>query len=552
MSINKKFLKALVLICSSVVLALSPASGQIFDVQVSNLTGSSASITWSTPDSSDGCVNYGLAKDALEDTACDTRPDDDVHYVEIAGLSANTVYYFEVVSGGKTDGNGGALYSFTTADVGKGVNCMVLGWVMLSDGVSPARGTIVTVQVKSNGSLSYPLSRLTYPNGVWSLNLEDLKNPADGTVLAYNVGDTIFVHAQGGADGTGQVVTTVSGSNPQKIETIVLGKTNRAPALDPIGTQEVSVGDTLVFRISGADPDGDPVTLTAENTPANASFVDSGNGSGSFTFTPIYSQSGIYDVNFIASDGDLADSELVQITVNSEVISVVQLDIKPQSCPNPFNTNAKGVLPVAILGTEDFDVIDVDPATVLLEGVAPLRWNLEDVSAPVDLKEDSCSCANNKLDGYEDLTLKFDRQEIFTALQPVSDGEQRVLTLIGMTYADTEIEGNDCVLIIHKGSSRLPADPANGFSSNHSYPNPFNTRTTIEYTLPEDCQVKVTVYNVLGQKVRLLLNEYQSSGQKSVIWNAKDNAGQEVASGVYFYKIKAGDFVKSKKMLLLK
>ena len=552
MSITKKLLKVLALICSSIVLALSPAYGQICQVQVSNLTGSSATITWSTPDSSDGCVNYGLAKDALEDTACDTRPDDDVHYVDITGLSANTVYYFEVVSGGITDRNGDALYTFTTADVGNGVNCVVLGWVMLSDGVTPARGTIVTVQVKSKGSLSYPLSRLTYPNGVWSLNLGDLKNSADGTVLTYHTGDTIFVNAQGGADGTGQVITTVSGADPQRIENIVLGKTNRAPALDPIGTQEVSVGDTLVLRISGADPDGDPVTLIAEKLPDNASFIDSGNGSGSFTFTPIYSQSSIYDVTFIASDGDLADSELVQITVNSEVISVVQLDIKPQSCPNPFNTKAKGVLPVAILGTEDFDVMDVDPATVLLEGVAPLRWNLEDVSAPVDLKEDSCTCATNKPDGYEDLTLKFDRQEIFTALQPVSDGEQRVLTLIAMTYAGTEIEGNDCVLIIHKGSSRVPADPANGFGLKNSYPNPFNTRTTIEYMLPEDYHVKITVYNVLGQKVRLLLNEYQSSGQKSVIWDAKDNAGQEVSSGVYFYTIQAGDTVKTKKMLLLK
>ena len=186
MSISKKILKALVLICSSVVLALSSASGQISEVQVSNLTNSSATITWFTPDSSDGCVNYGLTKDALEDTACDTRPVDDVHYVEITGLSTNTVYYFEVVSGGITDRNGGALYTFTTADVGNGVNCMILGWVMLSDGVTPARGTIVTVQIKSNGNLSYPLSRLTYPNGVWSLNLGDLKNSADGTVLTSN------------------------------------------------------------------------------------------------------------------------------------------------------------------------------------------------------------------------------------------------------------------------------------------------------------------------------------------------------------------------------
>jgi len=552
MRISKMILKVLALSCFSVVLTLSSASGQISNVQISNLTSSSATITWSTPGSSDGCVIYGLATDALDDTTCDTRPDDDVHYVEITGLSAKTAYYFEVVSGGTSDSNGGACYTFTTADVGNGLYYVILGWVMLSDGTTPAGGTIVTACVKSNGSLSYPLSRLTYPNGVWSLNLGDLKNPADGTVLAYNAGDTIFVHAQGGADGVGQVVTTVSGSSPQRIETIILGEINHAPVLDPIGSQEVSVGDTLGFRISAADPDSDPLTLTAENMPANASFTDSGNGSGSFVFSPIYAQSGIYDVTFIASDGDLTDSELVQITVNFEVISGVQLDIKPQSCPNPFNTKAKGVLPVAILGTEDFDVTTVDPATVLLEGVAPLRWSFEDVSTPIELKEDSCTCTTNAADGYTDMTLKFNRQEILAMLQPVSDGELRVLTLTGMTFAGTEIEGEDCILIIHKGPSKLLGEMPTEFSLDNSYPNPFNTRTTIEYVLPEDCHVCITVYNVLGKRVRLLVNGYELKGRKSIIWDAKDNTGQEVASGIYFYTIQTGDIVKTKKVLFLK
>jgi len=549
---SKRILKALTLTCLAIVLTFSSALAQISNLQVSNLTSSSATITWTTPDSSDGCVNYGLATNALEDASCDTRPDDDVHCVEITGLSTNTTYYFEVLSGGITDNNGGAYYAFSTADVGSGAPSVVFGWVMLSDGTSPAFGTIVTLQVKSNGVLSYPLSRLTYPNGVWSLNLGNLKNPTDGTVLAYDAGDTIFIHAQGAADGVGQLTTTLSGSNPQRIGNIILGKTNQAPILAPIGTQDVSVGSTLGFRVCAADPDGDSIILIAENVPAHATFTDSANGSGSFTFTPVSAQSGVCNVNFIATDGDLADSELVQITVNSEAISVVQLDIKPQSCPNPFNAKAKGALPVAILGTEDFDVMTVDPTTVLLEGVAPLRWNFEDVTAPVDPKEDSCSCTTGGADGYVDLTLKFDRQEILAALGVVSDGEVKLLTLAGMTYQSTDIEAEDCVIIIHKGRLTLSADTANRFSLDNSYPNPFNARTTIEYAVAEDCQVKVSVYNVLGRKVRSLVNEYQPAGYKTVVWDGKDDMGQEVATGVYFYKIRAGDLVQSKKMLLLK
>ena len=74
----------------------------------------------------------------------------------------------------------------------------------------------------------------------------------------------------------------------------------------------------------------------------------------------------------------------------------------------------------------------------------------------------------------------------------------------------------------------------------------------IAYALPTDCQVTLSVYNILGQKVRVLVDEYQSAGNKSVKWDGKDEQGQDVTSGVYFYRIQAGDFAQSKKMVLLK
>ena len=117
----------------------------------------------------------------------------------------------------------------------------------------------------------------------------------------------------------------------------------------------------------------------------------------------------------------------------------VDVDIKPVSCPNPLNVGDKGVLPVAILGSEGFDVTQVDPI-VSLEGVAPLRWALEDVAGP------GCSGP----DGYLDLTLKFKTQEIVSALGAVSDGEVRPLMLTGNLKAEhsgTFISGQDCVVI---------------------------------------------------------------------------------------------------------
>ena len=90
------------------------------------------------------------------------------------------------------------------------------------------------------------------------------------------------------------------------------------------------------------------------------------------------------------------------------------------------------------------------------------------------------------------------------------------------------------------------------FSLAQNYPNPFNARTVIRYSLPQDTKVEITIYNILGRKVKTLVNEYQQAGYKTVIWDGTNQKDRTVASGVYFYKIKAGDFVQPKKMLLLK
>jgi len=134
----------------------------------------------------------------------------------------------------------------------------------------------------------------------------------------------------------------------------------------------------------------------------------------------------------------------------------VAFDIKPGSCPNPFNVGKKGVMPAAILGTEDFDVTQVDPVTVMLAGVAPLRWSLEDVATPFDPflgKEDALDCNEWGADGYLDLALKYDAPELAAALGDVNDGDVLVLPLTGNLkeeFGGTPIVGEDVVLIIEK------------------------------------------------------------------------------------------------------
>jgi len=90
------------------------------------------------------------------------------------------------------------------------------------------------------------------------------------------------------------------------------------------------------------------------------------------------------------------------------------------------------------------------------------------------------------------------------------------------------------------------------FALHQNYPNPFNPITTLRYDLPEHSYVNVTIYDMLGREIRTLVNTTQDAGFKSVIWDATNDYGKPVSAGVYLYQIRAGEFVQTKKMVLLK
>ena len=130
----------------------------------------------------------------------------------------------------------------------------------------------------------------------------------------------------------------------------------------------------------------------------------------------------------------------------------VPVDIKPGSCPNPINVKSKGVLPVAIVGTDDSDVTGIDIATVKLGGIDPKRSALEDVATPFEGEIVMASnCHELGADGFLDLTLKFRTDDIVAVLGPVTDGEARVLTLTGSLTDGTPFSGEDVVLILNPG-----------------------------------------------------------------------------------------------------
>jgi hypothetical protein len=122
------------------------------------------------------------------------------------------------------------------------------------------------------------------------------------------------------------------------------------------------------------------------------------------------------------------------------------------------------------------------------------------------------------------------------------DGPQSVRSLKIILGTPAYAAGNS------EGIPLVPVD----YALEQNYPNPFNPTTTIRYQLSKKSEVRLEVFNLLGQRVKTLFEGEQVTGAYSVTWRGDSNVGTAVASGVYIYRIRAGEFVQSKKLLLLR
>jgi hypothetical protein len=166
-------------------------------------------------------------------------------------------------------------------------------------------------------------------------------------------------------------------------------------------------------------------------------------------------------------DGAAGDEGLIysyEICILREPIATgPALDIKPTSCPNPFNLKAQGQLPVAVLSTETFDATMIDAATLELSGpdgsVEPIWHRYGDVATPILPDGIPCECTEEGPDGLTDLKLKFWRQDVVDILGYVDDGDMVPLTVAGYMLDGTPFEASDCVWILKKGKLQEESAP---------------------------------------------------------------------------------------------
>lgn len=232
----------------------------------------------------------------------------------------------------------------------------------------------------------------------------------------------------------------------------------------------MEVSSYAVFGVVFDDMDGDGIMDAGEPGKEGVTVTLSGVGDvmtdadGGYAFA--VTETGPYSVSVIEPDGyatttpnpfDIVVTD-ADVQVDFGLVMVMDLvDVKPGSNVNPVNLRSRGVLPVAVLGSADLDVTSIDPATISLNGVAPLRWSIEDVCGPMPDPMDPPMDGDGEddmeiPDGYDDLTLKFDTQEIAAAIEAmfgdVARGDIVTLSFTAENFDGVTLTGEEEVLIV--------------------------------------------------------------------------------------------------------
>lgn len=138
---------------------------------------------------------------------------------------------------------------------------------------------------------------------------------------------------------------------------------------------------------------------------------------------------------------------------------------------------------------------------------------------------------------------------IFSGVDSIESAEQSFTIKSSLKRTcRTTLSSNTSIASAEFNNDQVPKE----FTVSQNYPNPFNPSTVISYSVPISSLVSIRVFNLLGQEVKTLINTERQAGYYTVQWNGDNNSGRTVASGMYIYRVEAGQYVKTMKMMLLK
>jgi len=300
--------------------------------------------------------------------------------------------------------------------------------------------------------------------------------------------------------------------------------------------------DTLSLSINGVFDDADIIngdTLTLTAISLNTDLITIGSDTNEVPYMIFVSNAnGETDVVVTATDlAGLSVNDTVHVTVNA--VNDAPSSFALQSVTSLIMSSSE--LSTGTISFSWGESSDVDGDTVMYHFTGTLS-----VGTYSEQYDTTVTDTNYSLISYQSLyDLMFSLNTMTAAVEwDVSADDGQVIVA----------SSNGPLTLTIDGSSLGIEDEAipDVFALHQNYPNPFNPVTTLHYDLPENSFVNITIYDMLGRQIRTLVNQRQEAGFKTAQWNATNNSGKPMSAGVYLYQIQAGEFVQTKKMVLLK
>ena len=312
---------------------------------------------------------------------------------------------------------------------------------------------------------------------------------------------------------------------------------NQKPVVSTVASVDMNEDTTATISIATSDPDNDPVTASAKS---DTSALKVSLASNVITLTPDTNWFGNANIIITANDGITSDSVVVPVTVNNV-----------QDPPMVFTW----VLP------DSTDTLNVSKSNTLNDYT--FKWTQSE-----DVDRDTITywvnISNNNIQWSTSLGKSTDTTLVISYAAFMGNWPSAFRMLPAATF-NLDVYATDGIdTVSGAGGTRNVfierygyLDVADGtlpqsFALHPNYPNPFNPSTSITFDLPEQSNVNLNIYNALGQLVKSYSYNNYPAGSYKVRWNGKNVFGQQLSAGVYIYQLRAGKFVKSRKMILLK
>ena len=357
---------------------------------------------------------------------------------------------------------------------------------------------------------------------------------------AYHTLSGIPTNSDVGTKTFGLYADVSSGANTTQEFTLEVINVNDAPEIASIDNQTVKEdSDLKAIKIVATDVDSQTLTYSAYSDTSGLKLTVSND---TIYIKPATDYFGVAKVTAMASDGKLTDS----LTFNYTVTNI-------QDKPTPFDwlsivSDTLNLTKDNLLNftyqfkwSESKDMDNEQVKYLLYAKIGLTPWE--------HINEGILLDSTNLVIRYQEFL-----EGAFENFPTVSAATVR-FTISATDNIDTvKVSNSDRILFINRYQYLSTLDdqiPAT-FALHENYPNPFNPTTTLRFDLPEVSDVNVVIYNMLGQKVRTFNMNSISAGSHSIKWNATNDLGDPVGAGVYLYQLQAKDFMKTRKMILLK